>query len=112
MVHRRKGRGTVPARSGAKGDKIDAVAADGVVLVERLRALCAGEDVVAGIVLPWARLVAKGSPAMSSRLVTSIGLVEVARCQFRAAGLSMVEMPETRMSALVPSGRASWPCSQ
>ena len=81
-------------------------------MFERLRALCAGEDVVAGIVFPWARLVAKGSPAMSSRLVTPIGLADVASTsRFRAAGLSMVVMPERRMSACVPFEKGLALCS-
>ena len=78
--------------------------ADGVVLVviELLRALCAGEDVVAVIVFLWARLVAKGS-TVDELLVgvgDPMGLVDVtSRYRFRAAGLSMVVMPERRMSA-------------
>jgi hypothetical protein len=52
-----------PLVSSAKGDKIDPVAAQmAAYLVALLRVLCAGEDVVAGIVILWARLVAKGSP--------------------------------------------------
>ncbi len=44
---------------------------------------------------------------MSCRLVTLIGLVDVtSRYQFRAVGLSMVEMPERRMSAGLPFGKA------
>ena len=43
---------------------------------------------------------------INSWLVTPIGLVDVtSRCQFRAAGLSMVVTPERRMSACVPSGK-------
>jgi hypothetical protein len=72
---------------------------------ELLRALCAGEDVVAGIVFLWARLVAKGSPVeMNSWLVTPIGFVDVTS-QFRAAGLSIVVTPKRRMSACLPSGK-------
>ena len=69
--------------------------ADGVVLVvfELLRVLCAGEDVVARIVTVDELLV--GDP---------MGLVSVtSRYRFRAAGLSMVVMPERRMSACVSS---------
>jgi hypothetical protein len=54
-----------PVVSSAKGDNIDPprCRADGVVLgvFALLRALHAGQDVVAGIVLSRARLVAKGS---------------------------------------------------
>ena len=40
---------------------------------------------------------------MNSWLVTPIGLVDVtSRCQFRAAGLSMVVTPERRMSDIKP----------
>ncbi len=71
-----------------------------------LRALCAGEDVVARIVFLWARLVAQGSPVDELLVVTPIGLVDVtSRCQFRAAGSSMVVTPERRMSACLPSGK-------
>ena len=71
-----------------------------------LRTLCAGEDVVARIVLLWARLAAKGSPVINSWLVAPIGLVDVtSRYQFRAAGLSMVVTPERRMSACLSSGK-------
>ena len=61
-----------PVVSSAKGDKTDPVAAQMVVLgvLALLRALCAGEDVVAGVVLPWARLVAKVS-AIDQRLVVT-----------------------------------------
>ncbi len=41
-----------------------------------------------------------------SWLVTPMGLVDVmSRSRFRAVGLSMVEMPERRMSACVPFGK-------
>jgi hypothetical protein len=71
-----------------------------------LRALCAGEDVIAGVVLPWARLVAEGSPVDELLVGDPMGLVDVtSRCQFRAAGLSMVVTPERRMSAYLPSGK-------
>ncbi len=40
---------------------------------------------------------------INSWLVTPMGLVDVtSRYRFRAAGLSMVVMPERRMSACVP----------
>ena len=40
---------------------------------------------------------------MNSRLLTPMGLVDVtSRYNIRAAGLSMVVMPERRMSACVP----------
>ena len=43
---------------------------------------------------------------MNFWLVTPMGLVDVtSRCQFRAAGLSMVVTPERRMSACLPSGK-------
>jgi hypothetical protein len=73
-----------------------------------LRALCAGEDVVARIVFLWARLAAKGSPVDQLLVGDPIGLVDVTskcQCQFRAAGLSMVVTPERRMSACLPSGK-------
>ncbi len=41
---------------------------------------------------------------INSWLVTPTGLVEV-EVQVRAAGFSMVEIPERRMSACVPSGK-------
>ena len=50
-----------PVVPSAKGEKLrPRCRADGVVLAmfELLRAYCAGEDVVAGILLSWARLVA------------------------------------------------------
>ncbi len=90
-----------PIVSSAKGNKTDPVAADGVVLdvFALLRAHCAGEGVVAGIVFLWARLVAKGS--MADELLVgdphTVGRRDVEE-QFRAAGLSMVVTPERRMS--------------
>ena len=43
---------------------------------------------------------------MNSLLVTPVWLVDVtSRCQFRAAGLSMVVTPERRISACLPSGK-------
>ncbi len=100
----------MPARrlESARGEKIDPVCrADGVVLAmfEVLRAHCAGEDVVAGIVFSWARLLVKGS-TVDELLVGDphgVGRRDVER-QVRAAGLSMVvmpEMPERRMSCLL-----------
>ncbi len=43
---------------------------------------------------------------MNSWLVAPMGLVDVtSRCQFWAVGLSMVEIPERRMSACLPSAK-------
>ena len=71
-----------------------------------LRALCAGEDVIAGVVLLWARLVAERSSADELVVGNPIGLVDVtSRCQFRAAGSSMAEMRERRMPPRLPSGQ-------
>jgi hypothetical protein len=65
-VHRRGG-GTVTARrfESERWKDRPRCRADAVVLgvFALLCVLCAGEDVVAGIVFFWARLVAKGSPA-------------------------------------------------
>jgi hypothetical protein len=53
-----------------------------------LRALCAGEDVIAGIVFLWARLATKGSTVDELLVVPPIGLVDVtSRSQFRTARL-------------------------
>ena len=57
-------------------------------------ALCAGEDVVAGIVFLWARLAAEGSTVDERLVGDPHGLVDVAsRNQARAAGLLMVVTP-------------------
>ena len=77
-----------------------------------LRALCAGEDVVAGIVFLWARLLAKGSAADELLVGDPHVLVDVtSRSQFRAAGLSMVYLtPQRKMSFLraVRKGLGLW----
>ncbi len=41
-----------------------------------LRALCAGEDVVAGVVLPWARLVAKAGAAALNNITHKVRLTK------------------------------------
>ena len=45
---------------------------------------------------------------INSWLVTPVGVVDVtSRYRFRAAGLSMVVMPERRMSACVPCDKGA-----
>ena len=59
-----------------------------------------GEDVVARIVIARARLVVEGSTVDELLVGDPMGLVSVtSRYRFRAAGLSMVVMPERKMSA-------------
>ena len=67
-------------------------------MFELLRALCAGEDVVAGIVFTRARLVAKGSTVDKLPLGDPHG-VGRRDVEIQVAGLSMVVTPEMRMSA-------------
>ena len=95
---------TVPARRLERERRQDRprCRADGVVLgvFALLRALCAGEDVVVGIVFLWARLWPRGSTVDELLVGDPIGLVDVrSRSQLRAAGLSMAVMPERRISA-------------
>ncbi len=90
----------MPARRLERARREARCRAVGVVLYLRcLRspsALCAGEDVIARIVFARARLVVEGSTVD----VLPVGDPDVtSRYRFRAAGLSMVVMPERRMSA-------------
>ncbi len=63
-------------------------------MFELLRALYAGEDVVARIVFTRARLVGKGSTVDELLVGDPHGVDVTSRYRFRAAGLSMMVMPE------------------
>ncbi len=100
----------MPARRFARKDKTDPVAAQMASYLACLRSSARfalvrtslrGSSCSSASLPGRARLVVKAGAVVNSWLVTPIGLVDVtSRCQLRAAGLSMVVMPERRMSGV------------